>query len=186
MIPQNQNEQLLAIPINDQSKPVQFSMDQLHLCKQVKSLFLCDNAKLNIQPTNKSCSIALAHKQYLDAVHLCKFTIFRPNKLLYQIQLNQYFLYLAKHQYPIYNYNRNNWSRSIPARISLLTIHVECDLNLKEHQIKSQAYTNFQPVIEHFNISSVSSNFRKSSIQTQTIVKLIAFCTLSLMSIITI
>jgi len=114
LIPQNQNKQLLAIPINDQSKPVQFSMDQLHHCKQVKSLFLCDNAKLNIQPTNKSCLIALAHKQYLDAVHLCKFTIFRPNKLLYQIQSNQYFLYLAKHQYPVYNYNRNNWSRPSP------------------------------------------------------------------------
>jgi hypothetical protein len=101
MIPQNQNKQILAIPINNQSEPVQFSMDQLQLCKHVKSLFLCDISKLNIQLTQESCLIALAHKQYLDAVHLCQFTIYRPQEIIYPIQSNQYLLYLATHQYPV-------------------------------------------------------------------------------------
>jgi len=56
--------------------------------QQVKSLFLCDISKLNLKPTQESCLIALACKQFLDAVHLCQFSINQPNKLLYQIQPN--------------------------------------------------------------------------------------------------
>jgi hypothetical protein len=97
LIPQNQNEQILAIPINDQSEPIQFSMEQLHSCKQVISLLFCDLDNLTIQPTQESCLIALANKQYLGATHLCQFTISCPLKLLYQLQSDQYLLYLADH-----------------------------------------------------------------------------------------
>ncbi len=185
MIHQNQNKQIMAIPVNNQSKPVKFFMDQLHLCKQVKSLFLCDLSKLNIQPSQESCLIALANNQYLDTIHLCQFTISRPQELLYQIQSNHYLLYLADHQYPVYNCTGNNWSRfSIPAGISFHTLDNECDLNLKEHQINYQAYYQPPPVIKLFAISSVSNQLRKSSIKTQTIIQLVAFCILSFLAII--
>ena len=42
VLPQNQYDQILAIPINEDSRPIQFSTKQLHLCKQVNALFLCD------------------------------------------------------------------------------------------------------------------------------------------------
>ena len=64
VMPQNQNDQILAIPINAQSEPIQFSMKQLHLCQQVNSLFICDLDKMTIVPTQESCLIALANKQY--------------------------------------------------------------------------------------------------------------------------
>jgi hypothetical protein len=48
VIPQNQNEQILAIPINDQSEQIQLSMEQLHLCKQVKAFFFCDLDQMTI------------------------------------------------------------------------------------------------------------------------------------------
>ncbi len=95
MIPQNQNEQVLAIPIKDQSEPVEFSMDQMHVCKQVKFLFLCYLSKLNIQPTQESCLIAFANKQYLDTVHLCQLTISCPQEILYQTECH---LSLKEHQ----------------------------------------------------------------------------------------
>ena len=79
VLPQNQYDQILAIPINEDSRPIQFSTKQLHLCKQVNSLFLCDLfEQITTVPTQESCLIALANKQYKDAIHLCNFTISRP------------------------------------------------------------------------------------------------------------
>jgi hypothetical protein len=156
MIPQNQNKQILAIPINDQTEPIQFSMEQLHLCKQVKSLFFRDLDQLTIVPTQESCLITLANKQYSDAVHLCPFSISHPLELLYQLQSDQYLLYSANHQSQVYKCIGNNWSGlSITARISLLILNNECDFNLTEHQINNMA--SFQPVlvIKLFAISSV-------------------------------
>jgi hypothetical protein len=90
VMPQNQYDQILAIPINEDSKPIQFSTKQLHLCQQVNSLFICDLEHMTTVLTHKSCLIALANKQYLDAIHLCNFSISRLNELLYQMQPDQY------------------------------------------------------------------------------------------------
>jgi hypothetical protein len=103
MLPQNQHKQILAIPINDRPDPIQFSMEQLYLCKQVKFLFFYDN-NLTIQLIKESCLIALANKQYSDAPLLCHFTISRPTELLYQLQPYQYLLYLDDHQPTVYQY----------------------------------------------------------------------------------
>jgi hypothetical protein len=156
VMPQNQYDQILAIPINEDSTPIQFSTKQLHLCQQVNSLFICDLEHITTVPTHESCLIALANKQYLDAIHLCNFSISRPNKLLYQIQPDKYLLYSADNQYPVYNCTGNNLSGlSITAGFSLLTLHPECHLNLKEHQIKFLANYQPTPVIELFGIASV-------------------------------
>ena len=64
VMPQNQYDQILAIPIKEESEPIQFSTKQLHLCQQVNSLFICDLDKMTIVPTQESCLIALANKQY--------------------------------------------------------------------------------------------------------------------------
>jgi hypothetical protein len=179
MLPQNQTEQILAIPINDQSEPIQFSVEQLHLCKQVKSLFSCDIDNLTIKPTHESCLVALANKHYSDANVLCHFTISHPTEILYQLQPYQYLLYLDVHQPTVYQCIGKIWSGiTITARISFLTLHSECDLNLNEHHINNMV--PYQPisVIEIFSISSVMNRPRKSYIRTQTIIKLVAFCIL--------
>jgi hypothetical protein len=179
------NDQILAIPINDQSEPIQLSMKQLHLCQQVNSLFICNLDQMTIVPTQESCLIALANKQYLDATHLCNFSISRPNKLLYQLQSDQYLLYSADHQSQVYKCIGNNWSGlSITAGISLLILSDECDLNLTEDQINYQAYYQPIPVIELLSISSVPNQPRKLYTKTQTIIELVAFCILIFLSII--
>jgi hypothetical protein len=106
-MPQNQYDQILAIPINEDSKPIQFSTKQLHLCQHMNSLFVCD----------------LEHSD-------------------------------------------------------------ECNLNLTEHQINYQAYYQPIPVIELLSISSVNNHTRKYYPKTQTIIKLVAFCILIFLSII--
>jgi hypothetical protein len=136
-------------------------------------------------PTHKSCLIALANKQYLDATHLCNFSISRPNELLYQIQPDQYLLYSADHQFQVYQCTGNNWSGlSITAGISLLTLSDKCNLNLTEHQINYQAYYQSTPVIKILSISSVYNRTRKYYTKTQTIIELVAFCILIFLSII--
>jgi hypothetical protein len=169
-MPQNQYDQTLAIPINEDSKPIQFSSKQLHLCQQVNSLFVCDLEHLTTVPTHESCLIALANKQYLDATHLCNFSISLPSELLYQIQPDQYLIYLANHQPQVYQCNGNIWSGlTITAGISLPILSGECNLNLTEHQINYQAYYQPTPVIEILSISSVYNRTRKYYIKTQTI-----------------
>ena len=186
VLPQNQYDQILAIPINEDSRPIQFSTKQLHLCKQVNSLFLCDLfEQITTVPTQDSCLIALANKQYKDAIHLCNFTISRPNELLYQIQPEQYLLYSADHQPQVYQCNGNNWSGlTITAGISILTVSDECNLNLTEHQITSQAYYQSTPVIEILPISSVYNRTRNYYIKTQTIIELVACSILLFLSFI--
>ena len=186
VLPQNQYDQILAIPINEDSRPIQFSTKQLHLCKQVNSLFLCDLfEQITTVPTQDSCLIALANKQYKDAIHLCNFTISRPNELLYQIQPEQYLLYSADHQPQVYQCKGNNWSGlTITAGISILTVSDECNLNLTEHQITSQAYYQSTPVIEILPISSVYNRTRKYYIKTQTIIELVACSILLFLSFI--
>jgi hypothetical protein len=121
--------------------------------------------------------MALANKQYLDAIHLCNFSISRPNKLLYQIQPDQYLLYSADHQSQVYQCTGNNWSGlSITAGISFLTLSDECNLNLTEHQINHQAYYPSPPVIEILSISSVYNRTRKYYPKTQIIIELVAYC----------
>jgi hypothetical protein len=61
VMPQNQYDQILAIPIKEESEPIQFSMKQLHLCQQVNSLFICDLEHMTTVPTQESCLIALAN-----------------------------------------------------------------------------------------------------------------------------
>jgi hypothetical protein len=73
-------------PINAQSESIQFYMKQLSSFQQVNSLFICDIDQMNTVPTQESCLIALANKQYLDASHLCNISISRPNELIYQLQ----------------------------------------------------------------------------------------------------
>jgi hypothetical protein len=186
VLPQNQYDQILAIPINEDSRPIQFSTKQLHLCKQVNSLFLCDLfEQITTVPTQDSCLIALANKQYKDAIHLCNFTISRPNELLYQIQPEQYLLYSADHQPQVYQCNGNNWSGlTITAGISILTVSDECNLNLTEHQINYQAYYQSNPVIEILPISSVYNRTRSYYIKTQTIIELVACSILLFLSFI--
>jgi hypothetical protein len=186
VLPQNQYDQILAIPINEDSRPIQFSTKQLHLCKQVNSLFLCDLfEQITTVPTQDSCLIALANKQYKDAIHLCNFTISRPNELLYQIQPEQYLLYSADHQPQVYQCKGNNWSGlTITAGISILTVSDECNLNLTEHQINYQAYYQSTPVIEILPISSVYNRTRKYYIKTQTIIELVACSILLFLSFI--
>jgi hypothetical protein len=160
-------------------------MKQLHLYKQVKSLFFCDIDQMTIVPTQEACLIALANKHYSDATHLCQFSISHPTKFLYQLQSDQYLLYSAYHQSQVYKSIRNNWSRlSITAGISLLILSDECDLNLTEHQIYYLAYYQMVPVIELFDISSEPNQPRKLYTKTQTIIKLVAFCILIFLSII--
>ena len=186
VLPQNQYDQILAIPINEESRPIQFSTKQLHLCKQVNSLFLCDLfEQITTVPTQDSCLIALANKQYKDAIHLCNFTISRPNELLYRIQPEQYLLYSADHQPQVYQCTGNNWSGlTITAGISILTVSDECNLNLTEHQITSQAYYQSTPVIEILPISSVYNRTRNYYIKTQTIIELVACSILLFLSFI--
>ena len=186
VLPQNQYDQILAIPINEDSRPIQFSTKQLHLCKQVNSLFLCDLfEQITTVPTQDSCLIALANKQYKDAIHLCNFTISRPNELLYQIQPEQYLLYSADHQPQVYQCTGNNWSGlTITAGISILTVSDECNLNLTEHQINYQAYYQSNPVIEILPISSVYNRTRNYYIKTQTIIELVACSILLFLSLI--
>ena len=185
VMPQNQYDQILAIPINEDSTPIQFSTKQLHLCKQVNSLFICNLEYMTTVATHESCLIALANKQYLDAIHLCNFSISRPNELLYQIQPDQYLLYSADHQSQVYQCTGNNWSGlSITAGISLLNLSDECNLNLTEHQIHHQAYYQSTPVIELFGIASVPKQIWKSYTKTQTITELVTFCILVLLAII--
>jgi hypothetical protein len=185
VMPQKQYDQILAIPINEDSKPIQFSTKQLHLCQQVNSLFICDLEHMTTVPTHESCLIALANKQYLDAIHLCNFSISRPNELLYQIQSDQYLLYSADHQSQVYQCTGNNWSGlSITAGISILILSDECNLNLTEHQINYQAYYQSTPVIEILSISSVYNRTRKYYPQTQTIIELVAYCTFIFLSFI--
>jgi hypothetical protein len=186
VLPQNQYDQILAIPINEDSRPIQFSTKQLHLCKQVNSLFLCDLfEQITTVPTHESCLIALANKQYKDAIHLCNFTISRPNELLYRIQPEQYLLYSANHQPQVYQCTGNNWSGlTITAGISILTVSDECNLNLTEHQINYQAYYQSNPVIEILPISSVYNRTRNYYIKTQTIIELVACSILLFLSLI--
>jgi hypothetical protein len=185
VLPQNQYDQILAIPINEDSRPIQFSTKQLHLCKQVNSLFICDLEHMTTVPTHESCLIALANKQYKDAIHLCNFTISHPNELLYQIQPEQYLLYSADHQPQVYQCKGNNWSGlTITAGISILTVSDECNLNLTEHQITSQAYYQSTPVIEILPISSVYNRTRNYYIKTQTIIELVACSILLFLSFI--
>jgi hypothetical protein len=186
VLPQNQYDQILAIPINEDSQPIQFSTKQLHLCKQVNSLFLCDLfEQITTVPTHESCLIALANKQYKDAIHLCNFSISRPNELLYRIQPEQYLLYSADHQPQVYQCTGNNWSGlTITAGISILTVSNECNLNLTEHQINYQAYYQSNPVIEIIPISSVYNRTRNYYTKTQTIIELVACSILLFLSII--
>ena len=186
VLPQNQYDQILAIPINEDSRPIQFSTKQLHLCKQVNSLFLCDLfEQITTVPTHESCLIALANKQYKDAIHLCNFSISRPNELLYQIQPEQYLIYSADHQPQVYQCTGNNWSGlTITAGISILFFSDECNLNLTEHQINYQAYYQSTPVIEILPISSVYNRTRKYYTKTQTIIELVACSILFFLSII--
>ena len=186
VLPQNQYDQILAIPINEDSRPIQFSTKQLHLCKQVNSLFLCDLfEQITTVPTQESCLIALANKQYKDAIHLCNFTISRPNELLYRIQPEQYLLYSADHQPQVYQCTGNNWSGlTITAGISILTVSDECNLNLTEHQINYQAYYQSNPVIEILPISSVYNRTMNYYIKTQTIIELVACSILLFLSFI--
>jgi hypothetical protein len=160
-------------------------MEQLHLCKQVKSLFFRDVNNLTIQPTQESCLIALANKQYSDTTLLCHFTISRPTKLLYQLQPYQYLLYLDDHQPTVYQCIGKIWSGiTITAGISFLTLHSECDLNLTEHHINNMAPYQPIPVIELFSIPSVNNRPRKFYTKTQTIIELVTFCILIFLSII--
>ncbi len=187
VLPQNQYDQILAIPINEDSQPIQFSTQQLHLCQQVNSLFICDLEHMTTVPTNESCLIALANKQYLDAIHLCNFSISRPNELLYRIQPDQYLLYSADHQPQVYQCIGNNWSGlTITDGISILTLSDECNLNLTEHQINYQAYYQLTPVIEILSISSVYNRTRKYYPKTQTIIELVAYSILIFLSIISV
>jgi hypothetical protein len=157
-MPQNQYDQLLAIPIKEESEPIQFSTKQLHLCQQVNSLFICNLEHMTTVPTQESCLIALANKRYSDATHLCDFSISRPNELLYQLQPDQYLLYSADHQSQVYQFTGNTWSGlSITAGISVLILSNECNLNLTEHQINHQAYYQPTPVIKLLSIVSVPS-----------------------------
>ena len=185
VLPQNQSDQILAIPINEDSQPIQFSTKQLHLCKQVNSLFICDLEHMTTVPTHESCLIALANKQYKDAIHLCNFSISRPNELLYRIQPEQYLIYSADHQPQVYQCTGNNWSGlTITAGISILFFSDECNLNLTEHQINYQAYYQSTPVIEILPISSVYNRTRKYYIKTQTIIELVACSILLFLSFI--
>ncbi len=183
VMPQNQYDQILAIPINKDSKPIQFSTKQLHLCQQVNSLFIFDLEHMTTVSTQGSCLIALANKQYLDATHLCNFSMSRHNELLYQLQTDQYLLYSADHQSQVYQCIGNNWSGiSITAGISLLNLSNKCNLNLTDHQIYYQAYYQPTPVIKILSISSVYNRTRKYYPKTQTIIELVAFCTLIFLS----
>jgi hypothetical protein len=163
MIPQNQNEQILAFPINDQSEPVQFSKDQMHLCKQIQYIYYCDIEKMKIKTTEDSCLIALANKNYLAGLDLCNFTISNHRELVYQIKPDLYLLYSADHQHPVYKCTENTWSRiSITAGISFVNLKHECQLNLNEHVIKHQALTKFVPEIELLKISTVHKDQTKT------------------------
>jgi hypothetical protein len=163
MIPQNQNEQILAFPINDQSEPVQFSKDQMHLCKQIQYIYYCDIEKMKIKTTEDSCLIALANKNYLAGLDLCNFTISNHRELVYQIKPDLYLLYSADHQHPVYKCTENTWSRiSITAGISFVNLKHECQLNLNEHVIKHQALTKFVPEIELLKISTVYKDQTKT------------------------
>jgi len=163
MIPQNQNEQILAFPINEQSEPVQFSKDQMHLCKQIQYIYYCDIEKMKIKPTEDSCLIALANKNYLAGLDLCNFTISNHRELVYQIKPDLYLLYSADHQHPVYKCTENTWSRiSITAGISFVNLKHECQLNLNEHVIKHQALTKFVPEIELLKISNVYKDQTKT------------------------
>jgi hypothetical protein len=185
VMPQNQYDQILAIPINEDSQPIQFSTKQLHLCKQVNSLFICDLEHMTTVPTHESCLIALANKHYLDAIRLCNFSISRPNELLYRIQPEQYLIYSAEHQPQVYQCTGNNWSGlTITAGISILFFSDECNLNLTEHQINNQAHYQSTPVIELLPISSVYNRTRKYYTKTQTIIELVACSILLFLSFI--
>jgi hypothetical protein len=163
MIPQNQNEQILAFPINEQSEPVQFSKDQMHLCKQIQYIYYCDIEKMKIKTTEDSCLIALANKNYLAGLDLCNFTISNHRELVYQIKPDLYLLYSADHQHPVYKCTENTWSRiSITAGISFVNLKHECQLNLNEHVIKHQALTKFVPEIELLKISTVYKDQTKT------------------------
>jgi hypothetical protein len=163
MIPQNQNEQILAFPINEQSEPVQFSKDQMHLCKQIQYIYYCDIEKMKIKTTEDSCLIALANKNYLAGLDLCNFTISNHRELVYQIKPDLYLLYSADHQHPVYKCTENTWSRiSITAVISFVNLKHECQLNLNEHVIKHQALTKFVPEIDILKISTVYKDQTKT------------------------
>ena len=163
MIPQKQNEQILAFPINEQSEPVQFSKDQMHLCKQIQYIYYCDIEKMKIKTTEDSCLIALANKNYLAGLDLCNFTISNHRELVYQIKPDLYLLYSADHQHPVYKCTENTWSRiSITAGISFVNLKHECQLNLNEHVIKHQALTKFVPEIELLKISTVHKDQTKT------------------------
>ena len=163
MIPQNQNEQILAFPINEQSEPVEFSKDQMHLCKQIQYIYYCDIEKMKIKTTEDSCLIALANKNYLAGLDLCNFTISNHRELVYQIKPDLYLLYSADHQHPVYKCTENTWSRiSITAGISFVNLKHECQLNLNEHVIKHQALTKFVPEIELLKISTVYKDQTKT------------------------
>ena len=163
MIPQNQNEQILAFPINEQSEPVQFSKDQMHLCKQIQYIYYCDIEKMKIKTTEDSCLIALVNKNYLAALDVCNFTISNHRELVYQIKPELYLLYSADHQHPVYKCTENTWSRiSITAGISFVNLKHECQLNLNEHVIKHQALTKFVPEIELLKISTVYKDQTKT------------------------
>ena len=163
MIPQNQNEQILAFPINEQSEPVQFSNDQMHLCKQIQYIYYCDIEKMKIKTTEDSCLIALVNKNYLAALDVCNFTISNHRELVYQIKPELYLLYSADHQHPVYKCTENTWSGlSIQAGISFVHLKPQCRLNLNHHFIKDQALTHIVPEIELLRISNVYKDQTKT------------------------
>ena len=163
MIPQNQKEEILAFPINDQSEPVQFSKDQMHLCKRMQYIYYCDIEKMKIKTTEDSCLIALVNKNYLAALDVCNFTISNHRELVYQIKPELYLLYSADHQHPVYKCTENTWSGlSIQAGISFVHLKPQCRLNLNHHFIKDQALTHIVPEIELLRISNVYKDQTKT------------------------
>ena len=149
----------------------------MHLNNSIryKRSFVNINPQSNTDFTQVTCTV---HFYY-------NFSISRPNELLYQIQPEHYLIYSAEHQPQVYQCTGNNWSGlTITAGISILFFSDECNLNLTEHQINTQAHYQSTPVIEILPISSVYNRTRKYYTKTQTIIELVACSILLFLSFI--
>ena len=185
--PSQLENQVLAIPINDNSDAFQFDirqLDQFGFCTTVKSLRLCKVSQLQIKPANESCLLALARQQYKEALTSCTFAPFQPLEVIYPLTPSKFILYSAENQSPVYNCTGNQWrGLNIDSKISLITMHPECDLKISEHQIYATDMLAQRPVMEYLSLSTNLTEQKKPKIQTSTIINFTVFCLLTLLAI---
>jgi len=165
---------LLAMPINDDSEPLDINFSKLLLCSQVKTLYHCDFSTLDILPPDESCLHAIAHKNFSKVEERCLFeyyenhhlipildekdidyTFFDINRVI-PINNETVLVYSMSEKVPTYNCEGYVWNRTwIDAGISILTLPSHCDFKLGNTQIRPYELVNSTPVIELFTIPTV-------------------------------